>query len=95
MPLPCFARSVCKLDPDSLVPVAQLRSLASLSIFGGFTLTPASFESFLRASVQGCALRLCTVTSREGDELLKQLRATYQKVRESLGARAIPCWEEY
>jgi hypothetical protein len=74
------------------VPLAQLRSLASLDILECTGFTPTSFESFLTASVQGCALKLFIISSKGEEEVHTQLRASYNKVRHSLGACAIPYW---
>jgi hypothetical protein len=57
-------------------------------------LTPTSFASFLKASVEGCGLELHLCMDTNQEELLQQLRDTYDSMRQSLGPRAVPYWLE-
>jgi hypothetical protein len=81
----------CRLDADSLQPVAQLRHLNNLWFYACDGLTTSCLESFLRAAVQGSGLHIMTV-GLPTEEEKRQRRAMYESLIQSKGAQNVPTW---
>jgi hypothetical protein len=75
------------MEPDSLMPLAQLHNLCTLYFFDCTGLTTPALESFLRAAVQGSGLSVCVGLGSAEKEVWQ---AMYNSLVQSLGAKNVP-----
>jgi hypothetical protein len=82
--IPCRS---CKLEPDSLHPLAQLHNLRELHLSYCIGLTTPALESFLRTAVQGSDFK---VVVYQGTEAKEEMQAMYNSLVQSLGVKHVP-----
>jgi hypothetical protein len=77
----------CKLELDSLGPLAQLHSLRTLHLLDCTGLTTPALEAFLRTAVQGGGL---SVFVDLGPAEKEDMQAMHNTLVQSLGAKNVP-----